>query len=162
MKDRLKGIISRETDNWKTPINIYNAFIENGFIDTFPFMAEYDEFKNDYHDQKLFVNPPFSKMKDVVKWVIRQYQNNNIIALLIPVRTDTKYFHELIIKIPYSRIYFIKGRLKYNDGSTGAPFPTMLVYINNKLWLNECGTFYVIEQTELLNTIIFHERYLKL
>ena len=35
------------------------------------------------------------------------------IHLLVPVRTDTSYFHEYIY--PYCKIHFIKGRLKFID-----------------------------------------------
>ena len=48
--------------------------------------------------------------------------------MLIPARTDTKYFHEYIYK--KSEIRFIKGRLKFvgkQKGSGSAPFPSMLV-----------------------------------
>ena len=101
--------------------------MKENYIDTFKFMSEEDEFNNNYYDNKLFVNPPFSKMKDVMKWIITQYNNNNLLALLIPVRTDTNYFKELYDETNLY-IYFIKGRLKYND-SNPAPFPTMLIFI---------------------------------
>ena len=57
------------------------------------------------------------------------------IHLLIPVRTDTKYFHEYIY--PYCTLKFIKGRLKFRDltGSsdkpTSAPFPNMICIYRN-------------------------------
>jgi len=45
--------------------------------------------------------------------------------MLIPSRTDTKYFHNYI----YGRaeIRFVKGRLKFGNGKNSAPFPSMLV-----------------------------------
>lgn len=115
---------SKKTDNWKTPTNIYNRYMKAGYIDCFPYQAEYNEFEKDYYNSKLFINPPFSKMNKVAEWVLKQKNNRNIIALLIPARTDTKWFHELIKENPM--IYFIKGRLKYND-TGNAPFPTILM-----------------------------------
>nr|DAW24325.1 MAG TPA: DNA N-6-adenine-methyltransferase [Caudoviricetes sp.] len=45
--------------------------------------------------------------------------------MLIPARTDTRYFHDYI---QYrSEIRFIRGRLKFGNSKTNAPFPSMLV-----------------------------------
>lgn len=120
-------IYSKNTDNWRTPTKIYEAFIEKNYIDCFKYEAKENEMLNNYYDKKLFINPPFSKMKEVTKWVIKQKENGNKIALLIPARTDTKYFHDLIEYNPL--IIFIKGRLHYND-SKSAPFPTILLIFN--------------------------------
>lgn len=74
----------------------------------------------------MFVNPPYSEIN---KWVAKAFyetkQENTLVVMLIPSRTDTKYFHDYI----YNRaeIRFIKGRLKFNDGKGTAPFPSMLV-----------------------------------
>lgn len=46
-------------------------------------------------------------------------------VLLLPARTDTKWFHDYIYK--KHEIRFIKGRLKFNDCNSNAPFPSMLV-----------------------------------
>ena len=54
---------------------------------------------------------------------------NELIVLLIPARTDTKYWHDYIFN-KASEIIFIKGRLKFeiNGISTNpAPFPSALV-----------------------------------
>lgn len=51
-----------------------------------------------------------------------------VIWLLIPSRTDTKYFQRLMDD--GMLLYFIKGRLKFNDGNMGAPFPSVLIEMN--------------------------------
>lgn len=38
--------------------------------------------------------------------------------------TDVKWFHDYVI--PTAEVRFIKGRLKFGDATTPAPFPTML------------------------------------
>ena len=45
--------------------------------------------------------------------------------MLIPARTDTRWFHNFI----YNRaeIRFIKGRLRFSGSSVNAPFPSMIV-----------------------------------
>lgn len=52
-------------------------------------------------------------------------QENTLVVLLIPSRTDTRYFHDFIYQ--RAEIRFIKGRLKFGDSTTSAPFPSMAV-----------------------------------
>ena len=59
--------------------------------------------------------------------------NNNVfIVMLLPARTDTKWFHNYIYKRQNAKIEFIKGRLKFNDGKQSAPFPSMIVIYENE------------------------------
>lgn len=149
MKD-IKGCLSHRSDDWKTPTPIYNEFIKNKFIDTFTYQSEEDELRNTYYGAKLFINPPFSKLNEITEWIITQINNKNLVALLIPVRTDTRYFKKLSKLNPV--IIFIEGRLHYND-SKAAPFPTMLILYNSSLAC-KCGKVWtVLSQTELINII---------
>lgn len=50
---------------------------------------------------------------------------NTLVVMLIPARTDTKYFHEYIYG--KSEIRFIRGRLKFGNQQNAAPFPSMVV-----------------------------------
>lgn len=45
--------------------------------------------------------------------------------MLIPARTDTRWFHDWIYG--KAEIRFIKGRLKFGDSRQSAPFPSMVV-----------------------------------
>lgn len=47
--------------------------------------------------------------------------------MLIPARTDTKWFHDYIYKKENVKIKFIRGRLKFGKAQNSAPFPSMLV-----------------------------------
>ena len=73
----------------------------------------------------MWCNPPYSQID---KWVAKAFyetkNDNTLVVLLIPSRTDTRYFHNYI----YNRaeIRFIKGRVKFG-GKNSAPFPSMLV-----------------------------------
>lgn len=144
MSKNIGACLSHNTDNWRTPTKIYNYFINVlGCVDCFPYCSDYDELKNDYFDNKLFINPPFSKMSAVVDWALKQYKDNNCeVYLLIPSRTDTKYFHKLLSFNPL--IFFVKGRLKFND-SNSAPFPSMLVYLNHKYY----GSYRTIDEVDI-------------
>ena len=45
--------------------------------------------------------------------------------MLIPARTDTKYWHKYCMEA--HEIYFVKGRLKFGDADNSAPFPSAVV-----------------------------------
>ena len=69
------------------------------------------------------------KIKDFVEKAIKEHQKGKKVLLLIPARTDTKYFRKLV---DYGcDIVFITGRLHFNE-SNSAPFPSCLVYLTNK------------------------------
>ena len=59
-----------------------------------------------------FVNPPYGR--GIEKWIKKGYdearKNNTKVVMLIPARTDTKYWHQYVMKA--DEVYFIKGRLK--------------------------------------------------
>ena len=82
----------------------------------------------------VFCNPPYGRQ--IGQWVEKAYNESmrtgGTIVLLIPARTDTKYFHRYIYG--KAEIRFIEGRLKFTDedgNSFGAaPFPSMVVIYN--------------------------------
>ena len=75
---------------------------------------------------RVWCNPPYSQIE---KWVAKAFyetrNDNTLVVMLIPSRTDTRYFHNYI----YGRteIRFVKGRLKFGDSKNPAPFPSMIV-----------------------------------
>ncbi|WP_448973407.1 hypothetical protein [Oribacterium sp.] len=52
-------------------------------------------------------------------------ERETLVVMLIPARTDTRYFHDYIYG--KAEIRFVKGRLKFGDGKSPAPFPSMVV-----------------------------------
>lgn len=71
-------------------------------------------------------NPPYGR--DIGKWVQKAHtaaQNGATVVMLLPARTDTKYFHDYIY-VRYE-IRFIRGRLKFGGSKNSAPFPSMVV-----------------------------------
>ena len=79
----------------------------------------------------VFCNPPYGRQ--IGQWVEKAYNESmrtgGTIVLLIPARTDTKYFHRYIYG--KAEIRFIEGRLKFidEDGNSlgAAPFPSLVV-----------------------------------
>lgn len=85
-----------------------------------------------WDNERVFCNPPYGK--DLKLWVEKAFNERNfaeLIVMLIPARTDTKYFHDYILG--KSEIRFLKGRIKFIDPLeptkklNSAPFPSMLV-----------------------------------
>lgn len=97
------------------------------------FTKEQDGLKQDWGGEVVFCNPPYS---EIDKWVEKAYReghkDNTLVCLLIPARTDTKYFHNFIYQ--RAEIRFIKGRLRFNGSKSNAPFPSMVVIFRGAYW----------------------------
>ena len=70
---------------------------------------------------RVFCNPPYGRA--ITDWVEKAYRegtkDNTIVVMLIPARTDTRYFHDFIQH--RSEIRFVKGRLKFGNSKQAAP-----------------------------------------
>ena len=80
----------------------------------------------------VWCNPPYGrKIKDFVrKGYISALLYKSIVVMLLPSRTDTKWFHDYCV--PYGEIFFIKGRLTFKGAKNPAPFPSMIVVFNGR------------------------------
>lgn len=82
----------------------------------------------------VWCNPPYGK--DIINWVRKASEEYvkpycRFIVMLLPARTDTKWFQEYVY--PYARLWFVDGRLRFGGAQTSAPFPSMVaVYIRRK------------------------------
>jgi len=77
----------------------------------------------------VFCNPPYGR--EIGLWVKKAYEeslNGQLIVMLLPARTDTKWFHDYILN--KAEIRFVRGRLKFGDSNNSAPFPSMVVVYN--------------------------------
>lgn len=82
--------------------------------------------------ERVFCNPPYGR--EIGKWVQKSFEEskkkNTLVVMLIPARTDTKYFHDYIYG--KAEVRFIRGRLKFGNAKTAAPFPSMVVIFRSK------------------------------
>lgn len=73
--------------------------------------------------KRVFCNPPYGPA--IADW-LKKASEAAIAVFLLPARTDTIWFHEIVL--PKAReVRFIKGRLRFGDGSGRAPFPSVLI-----------------------------------
>lgn len=52
--------------------------------------------------------------------------------MLVPARTDTKWFHAYCYEKPDVEVKFVKGRLKFGHSKNSAPFPSMIIIFNKE------------------------------
>jgi site-specific DNA-methyltransferase (adenine-specific) len=133
------GLFTSNTDEWYTPIDFYNqldkefhfnldpcATDENHKCDKY-FTKEVDGLSQKWGGYRVFCNPPYGRT--IGKWVKKAYEESKeektLVVMLIPARTDTKWFHDYIYG--KAEIRFIKGRLKFGGCNNSAPFPSMVV-----------------------------------
>ena len=139
-------MFSSEKEDWETPQDFFdNLNSEFGF--TLDAAASLTNHKCDKYysienngleqewDQSTYCNPPYGR--GVFSWVQKAYFESlkgKTIVMLLPARTDTRWFHEFILG--KAEIRFIKGRLKFGGSKNSAPFPSMVVvYRGDK---NDC------------------------
>ena len=141
MREHDKRIcFSSQTDEYETPQIIFDqlnekwhftldvcATINNAKCDNF-FTKEQNGLRHSWKNQTCWMNPPYGR--DIKYWISKAYleliNNGTSTIALLPARTDTKWFHDYI----YSKgIKFdlLRGRLKFNNHTQNAPFPSMIV-----------------------------------
>jgi site-specific DNA-methyltransferase (adenine-specific) len=115
-------------DNWSTPIDVLEELDQELKFNFDPCPLNenpsFDGLSLEW-GTSTFVNPPYSKIKDWCKKAYEEAQKGKTIVMLIPSRTDTKYWHDYIMKA--KEIRFIKGRLKFGGSKNSAPFPSCVV-----------------------------------
>ena len=134
-------MFSSQTDLWATPQDFFDKLNEEFHFTLDPcadefnhkcdkyFTVEQDGLLQSWANQTVFCNPPYGR--EISKWVKKASDENKLhnitVVMLIPARTDTKYFHEYIYQKSNVEIRFLKGRLKFGDAKNSAPFPSMVV-----------------------------------
>lgn len=131
-------MFSSKTDMWATPQDFFDKY-NREFNFQIDVCATQDNAKcKEYFTEEqdglslewtgiCWMNPPYGR--EIKHWIKKAYdssvQNDATIVCLVPSRTDTKWWHDYVMKA--SRIDFIKGRLKFGDSKNPAPFPSAVV-----------------------------------
>lgn len=130
------GLMSSNTPEWATPQGFFDALNREFSFTLDPcsthenakcekhYTKEDDGLSKNWGGEVVFCNPPYGR--ELPKWVKKCYEESRHadVVMLIPARTDTRWFHDYI----YGRaeIRFIKGRLKFGNAKQAAPFPSMV------------------------------------
>lgn len=126
---RSRVVFKSESDNWETPEGFYRELNkEFGFdFDPCPINPKFDGLQIEW-GKVNFVNPPYSQIKKWVKKAYDEQAKEKTVVMLIPSRTDTKWWHNYVMKA--DEIRFIRGRLKFSGHKNNAPFPSCVVVFN--------------------------------
>jgi len=131
-----KVVHSRKTDEYVTPWNLYDE-LNKEFNFDLDVAATHENAKCRLYYTKeedgllckwggsVWCNPPYSKNYAWCEKAFRERRNCENIVMLLPSRTDTKWWHEFVMRAYERR--FIKGRVHFNELPFGAPFPSVIV-----------------------------------
>ena len=126
-----------KTDLWETPQDFFDMLNEEFHftidVCALPKNAKCRKFYTPEQDGlslpwtgTCWCNPPYGR--SVGEWVHRAFfasEGGATVVMLLPARTDTKWFHDLICG--KAEIRFVRGRLKFGGCKNNAPFPSMVV-----------------------------------
>jgi phage N-6-adenine-methyltransferase len=86
-----------------------------------------DGLKQSWTGERVYCNPPYGR-NIAGRWVQKARDSQaELVVMLLPSRTDTKWFHDYIYKNEQAKIEFLKGRLRFLGEPSSAPFPSMIV-----------------------------------
>lgn len=127
---------SSNTDTWATPQDLFdqlngefgftvdvcaNAF--NAKCGTF-FSTTDDGLKQEWTGV-CWMNPPYGDaIKDWIRKAWEAGQAGTTVVCLVPARVDTGWWWDYC---RHGQIRFLRGRLRFGGGDTGAPFPSAVV-----------------------------------
>lgn len=131
------SLYSSRSQEWETPQNLFND-LDREFkfeLDVcatsrnakcINYFTKLDDALSQNWKGVCWCNPPYGRGID--KWLKKAEdeceKHGSTIVMLIPARTDTKWFHQYI----YGKVEvrFLKGRLKFSEAKNSAPFPSMI------------------------------------
>lgn len=139
MKEK-KACFTSNSDEWATPKGLFDevnkryrfildaaATKENSLCNIF-YTKEANSLEQAWYNS-TWCNPPYSQCKEFVKKASEEHKKGIQVVMLLPARTDTKWFHDYLYNKPGIRLEFIKGRLKFSESKNSAQFPSLLVYM---------------------------------
>lgn len=129
-------LFSSRSDLWETPKELFDELNAEFHFDldacALPENAKCPRYYSPDQDGLLqpwdgavWCNPLYGR--DVGRWVqkaARSALSGATVVMLLPARTDTRWFHKWIYR--KAEIRFLRGRLKFGGAKNSAPFPSMI------------------------------------
>lgn len=140
-------MFSSKTDLWETPQDFFDDLdLEFHFdldVCALPKNAKCGRYYTPEEDGlaqpregTCWLNPPYGR--EIGRWVKKAADSATggaTVVMLLPARTDTRWFHDYIYG--KAEIRFVKGRLKFGGAKNSAPFPSMVVVFRPKMEMLE-------------------------
>ena len=149
--------VSSNDDSWTTPQALFDAMNEVWGPFTLDAAATDDSAKCLYYWTKevdglssewfgrVFLNPPYNR--SIIKWAEKVTEEldkgrTESVTLLIPARTDTRWWNHLVDSMYCDDVVFLKGRVKFGDGKASAPFASAIIHLDARTWSTRKLTYY--------------------
>ncbi len=130
------GMFTSRTEEWETPQYVFDALdAEVGFTLDVCATAEnrkcasyFDKERNGLRKEwagTCWMNPPYGR--HIYAWMKKAYEESQrgvVVVSLVPARTDTRWWHDWVMRA--AEIRFVRGRLRFGDGKQSAPFPSCI------------------------------------
>ena len=133
-----KVLYSSKEEKWATPQDFFDklndefhftldvaASPDNAKCANY-FTEEQDGLAQSWGGHTVWCNPPYCRKTGL--WVKKAYEEHQrtgcTVVMLLPSRTDVRWFHDYILG--KAEIRFIKGRLKFGGNKNSAPFPSIV------------------------------------
>lgn len=145
--------MSSETDQWFTPQDVFDCIrfqFDIGTVD-FDFAADPynakaaryyteddDALTQEWEAETGWLNPPYGRIiGDFTDKAVASVEDGQVrrLILLVPARTDTKWFQRIVNSPVCDHVLFIKGRIKFESPTTdelnSAPFPSAAILLKD-------------------------------
>jgi site-specific DNA-methyltransferase (adenine-specific) len=144
------GLMSSKTNEWSTPNDLFQKLDLEFHFTLDPccthenakckkhFTSEENGLMQNWSNDIVFMNPPYGRQ--IGNWIKKAHESSlegATIVCLIPARTDTIYWHKHIWDEIKNKprlgveIRFIKGRIKFGEYKSSAPFPSAIIVFSN-------------------------------
>ena len=132
-----------ETSEWATPKDFFDKLNDEFHFTLDPCATDSNKKVNRFFTKKdngleksweseiVFMNPPYGR--EIGRWVEKAYLESKrgaLVICLIPSRTDTKWWHNYVMRS--SEIRFVRGRIKFGLSKNSAPFPSAVIIFGKR------------------------------
>jgi len=138
-----KAMVSSKCNTWETPWRFFKE-LDREFGFTLDPCAEDETAKcekyytietngldKDWSKDVVFMNPPYGgNTSEWIKKALDESRRGSFVVCLIVSASDRSYWHDFIFPFA-SEIRFIRGRLKFGDAKSTAPFASAIVIFNS-------------------------------
>lgn len=133
-----RALYSSRSEEWPTPSSFFKVLNREFEFTLDPcatrtnakcrhfFTKKQNGLDQNWGTHRVFCNPPYGR--EMREWARKCFEascQGALIVLLAHARTDTRWFHDWVYG-KAAEMRFVRGRLKFGDGTQSAPFPSLV------------------------------------
>ena len=137
------GMRSSLSNEWTTPRDLFEELDEEFHFDldvasthenalcNDHYTAEDNGLEQPWEDRHVWCNPPYGR--EIGAWVRKAAETGGggLVVCLLPARTDPKWWQDWVAN-KATEVRFIRGRLKFGNSDSSAPFPSAVVVYDKR------------------------------